>query len=208
MFYELQPSAGPTKADARYRTTADLENRAKPGIGTPAKAGVGMRAKPGTGMRAQAGVGIRAKVGLNRFVSGHAFRRAEPAAKSSPALAAAGTPGPWDTFSTRNLGLLVNRRMARDFDGDPRRICQASTAAVTRALKLNPAHWTPAQQQSLENWSTVLALIPGLARWSAQEKQGVVEIIRAKSARNEMLCLRLTQHHPRLRAELLRLGSN
>jgi hypothetical protein len=200
MFYELQPSDDPTKADARYRTTADLENRAKPGTGTPAKAAVGMCAK--------AGVGMCAKAGLNRFVSGHAFRRAEPSAKSSPALAAAGIPGPWDTFSTRNLGLLVNRRMARDFAGDPRRIRQASTAAVTRALKINPAHWTPAQRQSLENWSTVLALIPGLARWSAQEKQGVVEIIRAKSARNEMLCLRLTQHHPRLRAELLRLGSN
>src|SRR5271154_4061835 len=38
-----------------------------------------------------------------RLVSGHAFRRAGRITQLSPA---AGLPGPWDTFSTRNLGLL------------------------------------------------------------------------------------------------------
>jgi len=149
-----------------------------------------------------------------RFVSGHAFRacpelvegRAERLTKSSPALAAAG-PGQWDTFSTRNLGLQINRRMSREFHGDSNKIRQASTTAVTRALNINPAHWTPTQQQALENWSLVLALIPGLTRWSPGEKQQLVKIIRAKSAANEMPYLRQTQRHPRLRKELLRLGS-
>ena len=44
--------------------------------------------------------------------------------KLSTASAAEGMPGPWDTFSTRTLGLRINRRMAREFDGrqpeDPR----------------------------------------------------------------------------------------
>jgi hypothetical protein len=116
-------------------------------------------------------------------------------------------PGPWDTFSTRTLGLLVNRRMARDFNGDSYKICQASTAAVTRALKINPARWTPAQRQALESWSLVLALIPGLSGWTPDEKFQLVKIIRAKSAPNEMTYLRQTQQPGRLRAELLRLGS-
>jgi|HubBroStandDraft_1064217.scaffolds.fasta_scaffold00221_23 hypothetical protein len=146
-------------------------------------------------------------VAVERFVSGHAFRRAERAAKLNPALAAAGS-GPWDTFSTRTLGLRINHRMARELNGESQKIRQASTAAVTRALNINPARWTPAQQQALENWSLVLAQIPNLTRWTPQEKQDVIKIIRAKSAANEMTYLRQTQHHPRLRAELLRLGSS
>jgi hypothetical protein len=115
--------------------------------------------------------------------------------------------GPWDTFSTRNLGLRINRRMALDFDGDSQKIRQAFTAAVTRALKINPSRWTPTQKQALENWSQVLALLPDLARWTPDEKNQLVKIIRAKSANSEMPYLRQTQRHPRLRAELLRLGS-
>jgi hypothetical protein len=115
--------------------------------------------------------------------------------------------GPWDTFSTRNLGLQINRRMARDFDGDHQKIRQASTAAITRALKLNPSRWTPAQKQSLGNWSLVLALIPDLPHWTSAEKNQLVKIIRAKSAASEMPYLRQTQHHPRLREALLRLGA-
>jgi len=53
----------------------------------------------------------------------------------------------------------------------------------------------------------VLALIPDLARWTPNEKNQLTKIIRAKSANNEMPYLRQTQRHPRLRAELLRLGS-
>ena len=115
--------------------------------------------------------------------------------------------GPWDTFSTRNLGLLVNRRMAEKFNGDIRRIRNASVATVIRALNLNPARWTHAQIESLENWSLILALIPDLARWTTHEKHQLLKLILAKSARNEIPYLRQTQHHARLRAALLRLGS-
>jgi hypothetical protein len=116
--------------------------------------------------------------------------------------------GPWDTFSTRNLALRVNRRMAREFNGDSERIRQASVAEVSRALGVNPSRWNSAGQQALENWSLFLALIPDLSRWSLQEKRDAVEIIRAQAGRNEMRYLRLTQQHSCLREELLRLGSH
>jgi len=115
--------------------------------------------------------------------------------------------GSWDTFSTRNLGLLINRRTARNYAGDIRKICQTSTLATTHALGINPARWTQDQRQSLESWSLILALIPDLSNWSPAEKQRLIKIIRAKSAPNEMSYLRETQRHPRLRLELLRLGS-
>lgn len=115
--------------------------------------------------------------------------------------------GPWDTFSIRNLGLRITRRMAREFESDRRRISQASTTDVTRAINLAPDDWTAIQKQALENWSLVLALIPDLARWTPLEKNQLIKIIRAKSAASEMPYLRQTQRHPRFRTELLRLGS-
>jgi len=123
------------------------------------------------------------------------------------ASAAEGIRGPWDTFSTRNLALRVNRRMAREFNGDSDRVRRASVAEVTRALDANPSRWNPAERRSFENWSLVLALIPNLTRWSPQEKRDAVKIIRTQSAPNEVRYQRLTQQHLRLRAELLRLGS-
>jgi hypothetical protein len=115
--------------------------------------------------------------------------------------------GPWDTFSIRNLGLLVNRRMSRDFDGDAHKIRQASVAQISRALKINSTRGTPTQHKSLEDWSLVLALIPNLAQWNSNEKHQLIKMIRAKSAPNEMTYLHQSQRHARLRAELLRLGS-
>jgi hypothetical protein len=138
---------------------------------------------------------------LKRLAAAHMFYELHPPE------AAGKESGAWDRFSTRNLGLLVNRRMAREFDGDSRKIRDASVSEVTRTLGINAGRWTPIHKQNLENWSLVLALIPGLARWPAREKQAMVEIIRAKSPASEMKYLRLTQRHPRLRQELLRLGS-
>ena len=138
---------------------------------------------------------------LKRFAEAHMFYEL-PETKS-----ASYGSGDWDKFSSRNLGFIVNQRMARQFDGDSQKIREASTAAVTRALEIERARWTPAQQQTLEDWSLVMALMPGLTRWSPDEKQRLVKIIRAKSGPNEMPYLRQTQHHLRLRAELLKLGS-
>lgn len=115
--------------------------------------------------------------------------------------------GAWDRFSTRNLGLRVNRRMAREFGGDSARMRRAAAEQVSRALGVSIARWTAAEKRAFENWSLVLALTPDLAGWTAREKADVARIIRAKVGRDEMRCIRLTQRHERLRRELLRLGS-
>jgi hypothetical protein len=63
------------------------------------------------------------------------------------------------------------------------------------------------ERKAFENCSLVLALIPNLRRWTPQEKGDAAKVIRAQAGRNEMSYLHLTQRHPRLREELLRLGS-
>jgi hypothetical protein len=115
--------------------------------------------------------------------------------------------GAWDNFSVRNLGLQVNRRMATRFDGDSKKIRWASTLAVTRALQIDPDGWNEDERQSLENWSLVWALIPAFGRGPDDEKHRVARMIRAKASPNETVYLRHTQKVPRLRAELLKIGS-
>jgi len=144
---------------------------------------------------------------LQETGKGTTSSRAVCDAKMTSASAAKGGPGAWDTFSTRNLGLRVNRRMAREFGGNAAQIGAGSVKEVARALGINPDRWTSPERSSLENWSLVLTLIPDLERWSRQEKRQMIQIIRAQSASNEMRYLRLTQRHPRLREALLRLGS-
>jgi hypothetical protein len=139
---------------------------------------------------------------LKRLAEAHVFYELNQPDDSSASAA-----GAWDTFSTRNLGLLVSRRMARDFAGDSESIRRASVAAVSRALEISLSRWSVAEQRAFENWSLVLALIPSLRRWTPQEKRDAVKVIRAQAGRNEMSYLRLTQRHPRLREELLRRGS-
>ncbi len=136
---------------------------------------------------------------LRRLAEAHVFYDLDPLERES---------GSWDTFSTRNLALRVNRRMAREFDGNSQRIREASVAEVSRALGVNLSRWNPAERLAFENWSLVLALIPDLRRWSPQEKHDAAQMIRAQAGSDEMRYLRLTQRHPRLRAELLRLGSS
>jgi hypothetical protein len=139
---------------------------------------------------------------LKQLAEAHVFYELNRLGASS-----ASAPGAWDTFSTRNLGLLVNRRMARDFRGDSGSIRRASVAAVSRALGINLPEWSVAERVAFENWSLVLALIPDLSRWTPQEKKEAAKLVRAQAGPNEMHYLRLTRHHLRLRKEVLRLGS-
>jgi hypothetical protein len=120
--------------------------------------------------------------------------------------------GTWDRFSTRNIGLQVNRRMARDFGGDANRMRERSRRALERSLDVrsggvSKSSWTPLEKAAFETFALVLADVPGLRAWTPEEKEDLVQISRAKAKQDEMLYLHLMQRHGRLRKALLRLGS-
>jgi len=115
--------------------------------------------------------------------------------------------GAWDSFSTRNIGLRVNRRMAQEFGGDGERLRDHSRRTVARVLGLNVGLLTASERLSFENFALVLNLVPDLRSWTRDEKDEMAEIIRSKSKANEMRFLRLTQRHNRFRKALLKLGS-
>ncbi len=133
---------------------------------------------------------------LRRLAAGHVFYEL-PGSE----------PGAWDSFSTRNIGLRVNRRMAREFGGDASRMRKESARSVARILGVDTSSWTASERVSFENFALLLALVPGLTSWNREEKEALVRIIRSKSKADEMVYLHLTQRHERFREALLKLGS-
>jgi hypothetical protein len=115
--------------------------------------------------------------------------------------------GAWDRFAMRNIGFAVQRRMARDFNGDSDAMQKAVMAKVARDIGLNPRGLNHRQRSVFADFSMVLSLVPELPRWSPDEKAALRAIIVAKAGRSELRYLRLLQKHTRLRAAILRAGS-
>jgi hypothetical protein len=113
----------------------------------------------------------------------------------------------WDRFHVRNIGLAVQRRMARDFDGDSQKMRDYSAQFLIRTLKVDAESWTDDQKKALENLSLVLGMIPGIAKWNPAEKALAARIIRAKAGADEAPYLRLMQRHAALRQALIGFGS-
>ena len=119
-----------------------------------------------------------------------------------------GSPsGYWDKFRIRNLGLAVNRRMAREFKSDPARMSHDAEKRAAHALNINLDDLTEQERRAFHDWALVLALVPDLGRWTDDEKQAIERTVRAKAGADEMLYLRLLQRHARLRDAVRKLGS-
>ncbi len=133
---------------------------------------------------------------LRRLSEGHAFYEL-PGSK----------PMAWDRFSTRNIGLRVNRAMAKEFVRDSQQFKAAATAKLAKTLGTRiPPEGTPSHE-AFNDLALVAWLIPEIPSWTAKEKDLLRQIISAKAARDEMTYLHLLQNHGSWRREMLRLGS-
>jgi hypothetical protein len=116
-------------------------------------------------------------------------------------------PGQWDTFSTRRIGLAVQRAMAERFDANPGKLRRAATVALFKNLQVDIAKWSPLEQAAFENFASILSLAPEVKQWTNLQKRAMVNIIRAKVSADEREYLRLLQQHRGLKEIVLRLGS-
>jgi hypothetical protein len=108
--------------------------------------------------------------------------------------------GEWDRFEARNIGLAMQRRMAREFSGDPKRIRTHSIDLVRRALNVKTL-------TSDSDLPPVLAMISGLNNWTPADKELVARVLSAKHGRDEANYLKQMQKHALLRAFMIGLGS-
>jgi hypothetical protein len=117
------------------------------------------------------------------------------------------TRGIYDRFRIRNIGFAVQRRMAKECDGDATGLRNRSATVVARALGERLEAWTGGARRTFEDFAPVLALIPDLPNWTAEEKRTLVRIIRAKIGPEESRFLGLMQQHAKLRRAIVKLGS-
>jgi len=137
---------------------------------------------------------------LRRLAAGHMLFE-------MPGTRLRGKTGEWDQFEARNVGLAVQRRMAREFESSAEGMRTQSLERVKRALKLRTRRWKDAELRSLESLALVLGMIPEIDDWSSSDKVLAAEIIQAKGSPDEALYLRLMQKHPALRAAFIKFGS-
>lgn len=107
--------------------------------------------------------------------------------------------GEWDRFEARNIGVAVQRRMARDFGGDANKFRAHSVDLVRRTLNLRLA--------DANDLAVALAISPDIERWNRAERQLAARVISAKAGADEATYLKEMQKHASLRAFLIRLGS-
>ena len=119
----------------------------------------------------------------------------------------ANQPGQWDSFSTRTVGLAVQRKMAAEFGGQAHIMRRAMVARLSNVLGVNLRTWSAGECWAFENFALALALLPGVARWTRDEKRSLVALIRAKAGPSETQYLRLLQKHHALRDAFLAAGS-
>ena len=136
---------------------------------------------------------------LRRLAAGHMLF------ELSDASAAAGK-GEWDQFQIRNVGLAVQKRMAREFDGDAQKMREHSIDFVERNLGLRIRDVAGGARSAIKNLALLFAMTP-IDRWTSADKQLATRIIQAKGSGDEALYLKLMQKHSPLRAAVIRLGS-
>jgi hypothetical protein len=113
----------------------------------------------------------------------------------------------WDRFQVRNIGLAVQRRMAKEFNGDAEQIRSASSKFVRRVLGTQDAPQADGEANAFNELAFVLAMVPEISKWPRAEKELAARILLAKSAPDEALYLKEMQKHASLRASFIRLGS-
>ena len=117
------------------------------------------------------------------------------------------SPGDWDRFQIRNIGLAVQRRMAARYRGDVESFRAAALEELERVLGLSTKDWREVKVTVLSDFSVALSLVGDLSRWNEVEKEALVKIVRAKASADESHYLKLMQKHARLRSAIIKLGS-
>ncbi len=119
-----------------------------------------------------------------------------------------GTPhGCWETFSTRNIGFAVQKKMAQAFGGNAEEMRRAACADLEQRLNVDLGSWTPVERGAFETFAILALVAPEMAQWLKGHRQALLAIIRAKAAPDETAYLKLLRQHESLRETILRLGS-
>jgi len=108
-----------------------------------------------------------------------------------------------------NVGLAVTDMLARRFGSDRERaeavlILEARDLLGLRSL----TGWNEGERLAFRRWAPLVAILPGVARWSAGEKRALTAVVRAKGGRRESDFVRLFDRHRKLRRAVVALAKS
>jgi len=109
-------------------------------------------------------------------------------------------------FPLSKVGLAVTDALAKRFGAERERgelVCaeEAAKSCGARAWK----RWPRGEQLAWRRWGPLIAVLPGLERWSAGERAALVRVVRAKGGRRESDFVQAFDAHKKLRRALLEL---
>ena len=111
-----------------------------------------------------------------------------------------------DRFHVRNLGLAAARRMAAS-GKEPEAWRRETVIRMAGAVGLDLGEAGPEVLRAFAGLAPALDLVPGLDRWSEEEKSLVLDAVRAKAGGPEQRYLAALSRLPLLETALLRAGS-
>ena len=105
------------------------------------------------------------------------------------------------------VGLAVIRELASRFAGNRERGARVCAEEAMRALGVRSrGGWSAGERLAWERWGPLVLALPGLARWRAEDRRALVEVIRAKGGRRDSEFAWRFDRHRRLREAVRRLA--
>ena len=111
----------------------------------------------------------------------------------------------WDRFEVRNIGLAVQRRMAKEFGADPEKLCRHTSQFAEETLGVSLLR-DENRQKLFNDLAIALSTATDVRHWSEEEIEAVAKVFLAKSGPDEAHYLKQMQQHKSLRASLIKLG--
>ena len=104
---------------------------------------------------------------------------------------------------TDAIGIAVSERLSARFGSDRER---AETVCADEAADLlwasNWRRFPESERLAWQRWAPVVTALPGVARWSSNERRALVDVVRAKGGRRESDFVERFDRHARLRLAL------
>ena len=101
--------------------------------------------------------------------------------------------------SGSRLATLATAHIARAFGGDRGRATAEAVTRVSRTLGATGwRRWSPPERRAFERLAMLVGLIPDLARWLAQDRERLRDVMRAKGGVSEARYLARLDAHRRL----------
>jgi len=105
------------------------------------------------------------------------------------------------------VGITVSNYLGDRFGADRERGLEVCAAEAAELLGLESLKgFSKGERLAWERWAPVVMCLPGVNRWSAEERRALVEVIKAKGGKRETEYTHLFDRHAKLRAAMVEMA--